>query len=204
MKNILKKIVRKVNLIFLNFFSSKNHQKNISYDEYIKLQLKKTSDPIKIQNWKNEEWDIKLNGFREVFKKHSLYLKHLKNALLIGSRTGQEVLAIQEQGLNAVGIDLVEFPSYTIKGDVHKMDFKNAQFDFALSNILDHILYPKKFFAELNRVLKLNSIVVFHIFKGRDIDKYSVNYIYNLKDFIEEFNFYGFELIQKSKTHMIN
>jgi SAM-dependent methyltransferase len=199
MKKLSKKIFRRIKVIFLNFYKRNNYQKKLTYEEYIKLQVKKTLDPKRIEKWKNEEWEIKLNGFREVFERNLDFIKKSKNALLIGSRTGQEVLAIQELGINAIGIDLVEFPPYTIKGDVHNMNFKASEFDFAFSNIIDHIINPKKFYAELNRVLKIDSIVIFHIFLGHDIDKYSVNFIFNLEEFIQELNYYCFDLVLSQK-----
>lgn len=199
MKKFKQKLVRKVKVFFNNLTKSDNFQKEINYKEYIDLQIRKTSDKDKIEKWLGPEWDIKLSGFREIFSHHSNLIKNSEKALLIGSRTGQEVAAIREMDINAIGIDLVEFPPYTVKGDVHKMDFKNAEFDFAFSNILDHILNPKIFYAELNRVLKIKAHVIFHIFKGSDIDEFSVNYIYNLNDFIAEVELFGFKLIQERK-----
>lgn len=199
MKRISNKIIRKFKVVFLNLIKTKNYQRKLNYDDYVKLQVKKTSDPNRIQKWKNEEWELKLMGFREVFSRHLDLIKKSRNALLVGSRTGQEVLAVQELGINAIGIDLVEFPPYTIKGDVHDMGFKTSEFDFVFSNILDHILMPEKFYIELNRVLKKNSTVIFHIFKGSDIDEYSVNFIHNIDDFLNEIKNFGFEKVQVNK-----
>ena len=195
---ILKKILRHINVLFSNVINSKNHQKNLSYDEYVKLQLEKTLDPLKVSKWQNEEWEEKETGFIEIFKRHSEILKNLNEGILIGSRTGQEVKALQKFGLNSIGIDLAEFPPYTIKGDVHNIPFQNSKFDFAFTNIYDHILKPSIFAAELNRVLIINGVFILHLFLGHDIDKYSVNFVLNEWDVVDLFKQNGFKLLEKN------
>ena len=51
-------------------------------------------------------------------------MKDVKKGVCLGSRTGQEVKALIDLGIDAIGIDLVEFPPYTIVGDVHNMQFE--------------------------------------------------------------------------------
>ena len=38
-----------------------------NYEEYIDFQKTKTTDPVRREKWLNEEWDLKLNGFNDVF-----------------------------------------------------------------------------------------------------------------------------------------
>jgi len=123
-----------------------------SYGDYVAKQVKKTTDPKRIEKWKTEEWDSKIQGFTKVFSQLEMPLKD-KKALCLGSRTGQEVFALQQLGAHAIGIDLVAFPPYTQEGDVHDLQFDDGEFDLVFSNIFDHVLYPDKFAHEASRVL---------------------------------------------------
>jgi len=102
--------INRLNKIYniFNFFLKKSIKTNLNkyntYDEYLKHQKIKTTDPERIQKWLNEEWQIKYEGFKDIFERNILYIKDKKNALCLGSRTGQEVKALQDLGLNALGM----------------------------------------------------------------------------------------------------
>lgn len=170
----------------------------MDYDQYIDLQKSKTSDERRIVKWKTDEWDIKLKGFINMFKRHIEIINKSKNSLCLGSRTGQEVAALQSFGIDSIGVDLIDFPPYTIIGDIHNLPFENNSFDLAFSNIYDHILYPEKFAAECSRVLKESGFLILHISLGFDPDEYSVNYVYNEKQIIEMFRLEGLLLNDSS------
>ena len=74
--------------------------------------------------------------------------------LCFGARTGQEVVALNEIGMEAKGIDIVPQEPYVIKGDIHDAPFVDDTFDFVFTNIVDHSIYPQKFMSEIERVLK--------------------------------------------------
>lgn len=136
-----------------------------NYNDYVTFQLKKTSDKSKQKKWLGKEWRLKIDIFKNLFNQSNdiLKLENKKDALCLGSRTGQEVVALQELGVqNVIGIDLHEFKPYTIKGDIHDLSFADSSFDFVFSNILDHSLYPEKFVSEAFRVLKPNGVFVLH------------------------------------------
>lgn len=60
-----------------------------------------------------------------MFKNNIQFIENKKNAICLGSRTGQEVVALKELNVEeCIGIDLHEFKPYTIKGDIHQLDFK--------------------------------------------------------------------------------
>ena len=83
------------------------------YSEYIKFQSQKTLDPEKRKKWLGEEWDLKLNGFKQEFSKFGNALRPEMKALCIGARTGQEVVALKEMGIeNTIGIDIVPHPPH--------------------------------------------------------------------------------------------
>lgn len=148
-------------------FTTRRHK---SYDDYLAKQLEKTTDPLRIQKWKTEEWDSKVQGFIGVFRGLDVVLEKT-SALCLGSRTGQEVFALQTLGAKARGIDLVAFPPYTEEGDVHDLRFKNGTFSLVFSNIFDHVLYPEKFASEASRVLTPGGLLVLRIqlgFRGDD------------------------------------
>ena len=92
----------------------------VDYENYLTHQKVKTLDPVRIEKWLHDEWEVKLSGFREVFARNAEFVAGKRRALCLGARTGQEVAALRELGIDAVGIELVPFPPYTVEGDVHK------------------------------------------------------------------------------------
>ncbi len=169
-----------------------------NYDDYIKFQLKKTSDKSKQKKWLGPEWQVKIDIFKNLFNNNINYIKNKKNAICLGSRTGQEVVALKDLGItDVIGIDLHEFEPYTIKGDIHNLDFDLNHFDFAFTNILDHSLYPEKFASEVTRVLKKNGIFILHVQYAINQDKYTEVIIENINQV--EVLFKGLKLIKKNK-----
>ena len=145
-----------------------------NYEEYIEFQSIKTLDPEKRKKWLGEEWRLKIDGFKNEFAKISSFLTKEKKCLCIGARTGQEVIALREMGVESVvGIDIVENLPHVVKGDMHNLDFGNETFDFVYTNILDHSIYPEKLFSEVERVLKFDGIFHLQIQLGLDQDKYT-------------------------------
>lgn len=125
-----------------------------SYKEYLAHQKEKTFNPEKRKKWLGQEWEIKLNGFKKVFGRYKNILKTCKKALCLGARTGQEVQALCDMGIDAIGIDLVPCEPLVMEGDIHNIPFSNESFAFVFSNVFDHALYPDKFISEIERVLK--------------------------------------------------
>ena len=201
--NILKKIQRKINgfrFFFKAIIANKkiiylNNHKN--YSEYINHQKDKTTNPEKIKIWLGEEWDIKYRGFLEIFQRNKQYVQNKKKALCLGSRTGQEVKALSDLGVNAQGIDLVPFPPYTIEGDIHNIDIPNNCIDLIFTNIFDHSLYPERFCSEMARICQTNGHIIIHLQKGIDGDNYSENMIRDPHIIISFFN--DFELCENRK-----
>ncbi len=150
-----------------------------SYDDYMQHQRNKTLDPKRIEKWLGSEWNVKLEGFKDIFSRNSSYLRSGMRAICLGARTGQEVKALQDMGLDAIGIDLVAFPPFTIEGDIHHLAFADGSFDFAFSNIFDHALYPEKFISEIERVLKPGGTAILHLQIGGEVDAFSETVIYH-------------------------
>lgn len=165
-----------------------NNHKYKNYKEYVSHQEEKTKNPNKIKLWLNDEWEIKYDGFLHIFKRNKIYLKGCTNAICLGARTGQEVKALLDLGINAIGIDLVPFPPYTLEGDVHGLNYDNNSFNFVFTNIIDHSLYPRKMCKEIERVLSENGIGIIHIQLGDDLDDYTETKIYNELELINYFS----------------
>ena len=146
------------------------------YEDYIKFQSTKTLDPVKRKKWLNEEWRQKIDGFKnQVFSFLGPdYFEKEKSVLCIGARTGQEVVALKEMGVNdVVGIDIVEHEPYVIKGDMHKLDFEDNSFDLVFTNVIDHSLMPEKMLSEVERVLRVEGNFLLQCQIGIDQDKYT-------------------------------
>lgn len=180
-KNFIRIFFQNKKILFLN-----NHK---DYSEYIIHQKNKTLNPERIKKWFGEEWEIKYEGFLEIFKRNIKYVSGKKNALCLGSRTGQEVKALIDLGVTAQGIDLVPFPPYTIEGDIHNINKDSESLDLIFTNIFDHSLYPDKFCSEMERICKSSGHIIIHIQKGIDGDIYSENVVRDPKVIINLFKF---------------
>ena len=191
----------------------KANDRHGSYDEYIDFQKQKTEDPVRREKWLGEEWDSKINGFVDIFTKNKDVISHCKKALCIGARTGQEVVALQSMGLDAIGIDIVEHPPNVIQGDMHELPFPDGHFDLVFSNVFDHSLYPAKKAKEIERVLSKDGVTILQLQVGIDQDEYTEFYVNNpyhdiltlfdqsvcLKNFFINTNCFGmnFEIVLK-------
>lgn len=153
----------------------KRHYK--SYSDYIDHQKEKTNNPEKRAKWLNEEWEPKLNYFKNEFDYIVNSFAKIKTGkgIGLGARTGQEVQAMIDIGFEeSVGIDLVECPPLVQKGDIHDTGFEDSYFSFAFSNVYDHALYPEKFIREFARILKPSGMGVLHLQVGMVTDDYGV------------------------------
>lgn len=187
----------KFSIIFSNLirlFSSKLLGKKLillnsqlNYDDYILKQKEKTLDPKRIEKWLGEEWESKLDGFRDLFQRNIEFIDKVQNCICLGARTGQEVVALKELGKDAIGIDLVEFLPHTIVGDIHDLSFDNCIFDLAFTNIFDHSFYPSKFISEIERVIMSSGFIIINIQLKISGDKYSENVLYDPDGVIELF-----------------
>ena len=160
---IILKFLKKIYFLFFSRMIDgkiKVYNRHKTYEDYINKQLEKTLDPNRIKKWKGKEWQIKVDGFRHLFKRNQEFLQNKKNSICLGARTGQEVFVLRELGLDSIGIDIVEFPPYTIKGDIHNLEFEDEKFDLIFTNILDHSLYLEKFISEMERVCVKDGIII--------------------------------------------
>ena len=160
-----------------------------TYEEYIIHQKEKTTDPVRRKLWLNKEWQMKIDIFLKVFKKYKELhiLKENDKCLCLGARTGQEVVALQELGMNAIGIDIVPNEPYVILGDIHNLHFKNESIDFCFTNIVDHSIYPEKFMSEIERVLTPQGHALIQLQLNCKSDEYAENDVYAADEIIQLF-----------------
>lgn len=145
-----------------------------NYEDYINFQKKKTTDPEKRKKWLNEEWQSKIDGFKAEFSKFGSILNSDTKALCLGARTGQEVVALKELGIeDSIGIDIVPQEPNVILGDIHNLEFEDDSFDFVYTNILDHSIDPRKMLNEAERVLKPTGLLFVQIQLGINQDEYT-------------------------------
>jgi len=152
----------------------------INYEDYIKHQMEKTLNKNIKQDHINK-WDERVKCFEKEFK--DLKLDKKSKCLCVASRYGEEVVALQNLGCDAIGIDLVENKPYSIKMDMHDIKFKDNSFDFVYTNAIDHALHIDIVIKELIRVLKNNGILMI---------KLEINDIKSYEDFVKTYNVYMF------------
>ena len=160
-----------------------------TYDEYINFQKKKTTDPIRRKKWLGIEWNMKIKIFQKKFSEYIKkgFLKEGMKCICLGARTGQEVVALNNLKMDAIGIDIVEQEPNVIKGDIHDVPFEDNTFDFAFTNVFDHSIYPNKFISEIERVLKPNGYCLLHLEVDKKSDIYAENKVPTTESVIELF-----------------
>lgn len=150
-----------------------------NYENYIKHQKEKSLNVKRIEKWLGEDWQPKVKMFTKHFKRNKEYING--RALCVCARTGQEVEALQELGLDAIGIDIVAYPPLVIEADAHNLPFTN-EFDFVFSNSLDHSISPEVFLFEMQRVLKKGGYGMLHLQITDEVDAYAENIILDVND----------------------
>lgn len=158
-----------------------------TYDEYINHQRTKTEDPVRRLTWGTDEWDNRVNWFTELFYQNKDIITQCKNSLCVCARMGHEVAALQNYGLESIGIDIVPSRPLVIKGDMHRLDFTSNSLDLIFSNSIDHSLYPSKFISEIERVLKPGGYCFLILQLMDNPDKYAENIILESQDVIDLF-----------------
>ena len=160
-----------------------------NYQEYVDLQLAKTLDEERRRKWLSSEWEPKVDAFQRLFGDlaEQGLLPSRGPALCIGARTGQEVQALRNLGLEAIGVDLAPSPPLVVEGDLHALPFPDGEFTFVFSNVMDHALFPRKAVEEIERVAAGGATVVLHLTVGRGTDSFGVTEIAHASDVVELF-----------------
>lgn len=92
-----------------------------------------------------------------MMKRYLKFFKDCENIVDIGAYKGEFVRLLQEEGKNAIGLDLHHSNKLVIRGDARQLPFKSEKFDCAvLIHIIEHLQIEdvKKAIREAHRVLK--------------------------------------------------
>jgi hypothetical protein len=160
-------------------------KKIFSYKEYLKLQKRKTEDPMRRSKW-IDKIEENTQKFKPTFQQYMGTIGAHKNqtSYCLGARTGEEVLALRELGFTqAMGTDLVPHEDYVIECDIHNMIFEDNSVSFYYTNIFDHSINPVKFLSEIQRTLLSDGFAFFQLQIGSELDEFGTLYIDDPKDF---------------------
>ena len=132
-----------------------------TYEDYIRHQEAKTltvkdGTCVEMQSFADRK-DI----FDRMFS--DMNLASGGRAICLGARRGEEVAAMKELGIDAIGIDLVPFPPYVHKGDIHDIPVWDNSTGLVYSNSVDHVLDIPRFCREIQRVLISGGVAVLHL-----------------------------------------
>ena len=180
-----------------------------SYRTYKLKQLEKTSDPVRQKKWLNEEWELKLNGFKNIFEQYTDIFDKEGKCLCLASRTGQEVASLRDLGFkDSIGIDIVAFEPYTIVGDFHDLDFDDESISLVYTNCVDHVKHPDIWSREINRVTHKGSYLLMNLQQDMSQDEYTVFNIENPQTELIETYFGGWTCVKsesiKQNVHAMN
>lgn len=126
-----------------------------SYEEYLHHQAEKLGKVGESIVQGDREYEELL-----VSRYASLSDWHGKSILCLGARLGGEVRAFKTLGALAIGIDIEpgEKNYHVLHGDFHNLLFPDECFDFAFTNVIDHVFDLDQFLKETSRILKHNGI----------------------------------------------
>ena len=178
-----------------------------TYKAYIETQqskLSKLSRKIVLIDIGRQKQIV--SEFVTLFEKGRSGIKEMsgKSILCLGARLGGEVRAFKSLGALAIGLDLNPGPSSldVLSGDFHNIAYPNESFDFAYSNVLDHIFDQNAFASEVARILKPKSYFFASVYPD-SFDAWTGPDAVSLRNkdaFIEKFKSRGFEVIDELHT----
>jgi len=140
-----------------------------NYEEYTAHQLSKTASQSL-----RKRLNRKFKGKVEKFKKRFIHFKE-ENVLLegnkvlcMGARMGEEVVALNDLGLDAIGIDLEPNPPFVIKADFNNLPFDSESYDVVYTNSFDHAWDASMFFGNVYNILKKDGYFIIDVFPGEE------------------------------------
>ncbi|KAH9622857.1 hypothetical protein KSS87_012909 [Heliosperma pusillum] len=114
--------------------------------------------------WSTSAWQKKVQSFSHIFsdaQNHSpsrsfSLLSNSSRSLCLLAGAGQEAMALRQIGVSDVtAIDLVDSPPLVSRADPYNLPFFDDAFDFAFSAQFDVVLFPARFVAEMERVVRV-------------------------------------------------
>ncbi|CAK8575511.1 unnamed protein product [Lathyrus sativus] len=107
--------------------------------------------------WSSRDWNNKLHSISLIFlpiRDIGLLPNHSK-ILCISAGASHEVVALQRLGVNDVtGVELFDSSPLVSHADPHNLSFFDGAFDFGFTARFDEALFPARFAAEMERVVR--------------------------------------------------
>ncbi|KAK7263571.1 hypothetical protein RJT34_31163 [Clitoria ternatea] len=104
--------------------------------------------------WSTRHWINKVQSLSLLFRDLSLLHNHSK-VLCVSAGAGHEVAAFRRLGVDDVtGVELLDSPPLVSRADPHNLPFFEGAFDLAFSARFDEALFPARFAAEMERVVR--------------------------------------------------
>ncbi|KAG4985739.1 hypothetical protein AAZX31_12G098500 [Glycine max] len=109
-------------------------------------------------------WTAKVLSFSLLFRDHLLPLLlsaassnnyNHSRVLCVSAGAGHEVAALRRLGIDDVtGVEILESPPLVRRADPHNLPFFDGAFDLAFTARFDEALFPARFAAEMERVVR--------------------------------------------------
>ncbi|CAK8530307.1 unnamed protein product [Lathyrus sativus] len=116
-----------------------------------------SSDKKNDRLWSSRDWNNKLHSISLIFlpiRDLGLLPNHSK-ILCISAGAGHEVAALQRLGVDDVtGVELFDSQPLVSRADPHNLPFFDGAFDFGFTARFDEALFPARFAAEMERVVR--------------------------------------------------
>eukprot|EP00250_Pteridium_aquilinum_P014121 c21796_g1_i1 orf=248-1825(-) len=153
-----------------------------AFHESSQLHLRETLTSNLKKLWTSRGWRTKVDSFSLLFT--DLMKAEILHAgdkgLCIAAGAGHEVLALQEIGVNSLGIDIVSSPPLVVEGDMQKIPFSENAFDFEFSNSFDLGIHSESVCLEMERTLKPGGFAIIHVSEEKSTEILGVNTLYSV------------------------
>ena len=167
-----------------------------NYAAYLDHQREKTLKPH-LRKALLAKWDRRVARFTREFAVLRGRVPAGARALCLGARMGEEVQALQDMGLDAIGVDLVPRVPLVIRGDFHNLPFPPNAFALVYSNSIDHVFDLDRFTDEIRRVLTSPGWVLARL-GPEDYGRYESLKLGEVDEFIRRFP--GFTMVHRSES----
>ncbi|XP_057453500.1 uncharacterized protein LOC130745334 [Lotus japonicus] len=107
--------------------------------------------------WSSRAWNTTVHSFSLILLplRHLGLLRNHSRALCVSAGAGHEVAALSLLGVEDVtGVELLDSPPLVSRADPHNLPFFDEAFDLAFTARFDEALFPARFAAEMERVVR--------------------------------------------------
>ena len=176
-----------------------------SYDQYLEHQkhgMKHKGESVIFGRFNRD-----VERFKGNFKELDWLLKDKKKAICLGARSGAEVKALRDLGIDAIGIDVEPGTNnkYVEYGDFHDIQYNDKLFNIIYTNVLDHVYDLPRCLDEIKRIMTDDGVFILEVVAGYEEDGWPGDhesaYWAKAEDLITEVEQYGFK--RKTKIQKV-